>query len=593
MKELLGWKKGLSVLAVASLTALTIAGCSNSNSNSNSNSSEGNSAAAASNANSKSNTTDAAANNSKSTDGETANEPLKQVKLSLLTNWNGWNSAPPDEENNPIAKVIREKTGVTLDIIPVNQNEVEKINTMFATQDLPDIYIGAPWVGGAEMEAFYKAGNEGQLTDLTPYLDKFPNITKYMAKDKVPAGFYNRYIDPSNFGGKSYFLISTPMTPQDSTDWLYSSYIRKDIAAKVGIDPQSVHTPDDYYNLLKKIKDLGLKENGKDIIPAGGFHGGWAVDYMANRFFLDTGDGGWMTDKDGNVKYGFMTQNQTDEVLYMRKLISEGLIDPEAFLQSEAIANEKVSQGRYAVLTAHFNSIYDATRSFVKDHPDAEFVPVGPFNDRDGNPNRAVFNQGTSNVIAFPKSNKDIEASLRLIDYLYSDEGNLLVKYGIEGQTYTMKDGKPVAIPDVLKKKQEDPNYALSLGLDAGYNALTGPDRTFSLFGGPLGHEADPKSKLQEEYTKILRPQGVQMVTTIDPGSVVRTDPKWESNFKPIVDNQQSVIQQAYYAKSDDEAIKILDQVRAQLEKAGIHDIEKMLTEKNKETPMTFYITGN
>jgi len=517
-------------------------------------------------------------------------EPLEQVTLKYLHNWNGANVIPDDMFNNPVAKVIREKTGVSIEIINVTQNETERVNMMFATQDFPDIYAGPAWAGGGEIESTLKGAQENQLVDLTPYLEQYPNLAVSVAKENVPPHMWERYFNPDNFGGKSYMLYSVnPSSPADVKDWLYNQYVRKDIAEAIGIDPQSVRTPDDFYNFLKAIKDGGFEENGQPVIPLGGFHGGWAIDIMNKMFY--NGASGWVFDENGNAHFDFMIPERVEAILYIRKLVEEGLIDPEAFVQSRAIADEKAVQGRIAVLSAHYYSIYDTIRPFVDARPEAEYVPVGPLNDASGDPFKTRLVGQGSNVIAIPHTSKNPDAAARLLNFLFSDEGQLLAKYGIEGVHYDMADGYPVAKKEWIEKQKEDPNALRNEGIGI-YANLTGPNKTFSLLGGEFGHQHDPKFELIEEYTKIIRPNGIELAEGYDPGIFARQHEKWEQ-LKPITDGLTDIIKQAYYARSDEEAMQIINATREQLERAGIREVEAALTEAAKEIEFRTYASAN
>ncbi|MDF2646539.1 MAG: transporter substrate-binding protein [Paenibacillus sp.] len=236
----------------------------------------------------------------------------KEVTLKILNNWNGSNGSESDM--NAVAKVIKEKTGVTVQMEYTKGSEVEKVNTIFATQDLPDIYTGPAW--GGELDGIVKAAKEGQLVDLSGKLADYPNLAKEIAKENVPPALYEKAIDA--YGGKKYLLYQNhPATDKDAMDWLYGFYVRKDIAEKIGVDPQSVKTKDDLYNFLKKIKDAGLKESGQPVIPLGGFHNGWAVN-IGDKMFMGSG---FLDKGDGALENNFFTKEYEEYTLYYRKLM--------------------------------------------------------------------------------------------------------------------------------------------------------------------------------------------------------------------------------------------------------------------------------
>lgn len=65
------------------------------------------------------------------------------VQLKMLICWNGGFKTAADQYNNDVAKAIRDKIGVTVEFEGINMSELEKLNMMFASGDMPDI-INAP-----------------------------------------------------------------------------------------------------------------------------------------------------------------------------------------------------------------------------------------------------------------------------------------------------------------------------------------------------------------------------------------------------------------------------------------------------------------
>ncbi|MFC5649780.1 extracellular solute-binding protein [Paenibacillus solisilvae] len=497
-----------------------------------------------------------------------------EVTVSVLHNWNG--STGADIDMTPVAKVIKEKTGVTVKWEYTKGSEVEKINTIFTTQDLPDIYTGPAW--GGELDGIIKAGKEGQLVDLTDKLDKYPNLAKAIAKENVPPALYDKAI--GGIDGKKYLMYQNqPATEKDATDWLYGFYVRKDIADKIGVDPQSVVTKDDLYNFLKKIKDAGLKENGMPVMPLGGFSNGWAVGIGNTMFY-----GADYVDKgDGTFEHVFFNKAYEDYTLYYRKLISDGLLDPETFTQTDPIAKEKITQGRIAVLAAHYPAILDASKEYVKAHPGSDYVPVGPLERAGAEANRPVdLGIQGNNVTAITKKAKNVDAALRLLDYLASDEGTLLVRYGVKGVHWDEVDGKPTAKKDWADKFTADTTGKLKKneGMGIGFESMSGQDRTVSLGGGDIW--ADPaRTAMMEKARKILRPNGISVISAYYPGDVISKSPQWES-LKPSMDQIGDVWKTAVFAKSDEAALKVINDLREQMNNTGYPEAIKYANDNLK-----------
>src|SRR5699024_9889884 len=262
---------------------------------------------------------------------------------------------PEDPFNNPIAKKIKEETGVLLDYEYTNESEVEKLTQVLATGEYPDIYVGPAW--GKEAELMLEAGNEGILHDLTPYIEEYQSLADVVNPENMSPALYDNYFSKQE-GGQYLLHSEYPATEEDVKDWLYGLYVHKDIADELGVDPQSITTPDDLYDFLVKVKEGDFNANGSHVFPMGAYDNGWPLDITSEMFVPVAGAGGWFFDEEDNAHYNFMTDEYVDWVLFMRKLMDEELLDPEVYSQTGQIAKEKVAQGRYAVVPNQFNGMW-------------------------------------------------------------------------------------------------------------------------------------------------------------------------------------------------------------------------------------------
>lgn len=507
------------------------------------------------------------------------------ITLKVLHNWNG--SSGAEDTDNPVAKKILEETGVNLEFEYTAGSEVEKITQIFATGELPDMYIGPAW--GGESETLLKAANEDQLYDLTEYIDKYPNLGNLVKKENMSTSLYDNIINKQQ-GGQYMLHTGYPAASDDVINWLYGLYVDKDIAEKVGIDPQSVHTPDDLYHFLKAVKDGRFEENGNPVFPLGAMGGGWPLDIMSEMFVPVAGSASWMIEDNGATELNFMTKDYEDYILYMRKLLNEGLLDPEAYTQTDVIAKEKLAQGRLAVIPNQFPGLWT---ELVKAGLQDKYVPLGPLNDFSGDPNRTEVNVTGSNLIAIPKtaSKEKLDAAMRVLDYLSSDEGFLLANYGIEGVHYEMKDGKVQANKEWVDKVQADSNALANEGIMFG--SLAGLNRQVSLAGGPFGYQYDERYKVEEEFAKMMTPEGIKPTEGTDP-NIVFKDHEYYEQIKPIFDTLGDVVLQAIHAKSDKDALKLINGSQEALKKSGIDDVAAEISKQAKEgTEFMRYRTSN
>ncbi|WP_054861138.1 extracellular solute-binding protein [Gracilibacillus sp. JCM 18860] len=518
---------------------------------------------------------------SSSEDGDT-------VTLKVLHNWNGSGGAnAPEDPMNPVAEKILEETGVKLDFEYTNGSEVDKLTQVLATGEFPDVYIGPAW--GKEAEMLLEAANDGLLHDLTPYIEKYPNLAEVVKEENMSTSLYNDIISQQE-GGQFMLHSMYPATEADIEDWLYGLYVHKDIAKEVGIDPGSVKTPEDLYNFLKAVKEGEFQASGNLVFPLGAYDNGWPLDITSEMFVPVAGAGSWFIDEEGNARYNFMTEEYEEWILYMRRLMSEGLLDPEVYSHTGTIAREKVSQGRYAVIPNQFPGLWNDTK---QGGIEEKYVPLGPLEDFSGDRYRTEFNVQGSQLIAIfaDASEEKLDAFVKLFDYLSSDEGFLLTKFGIEGGVhYDLVDGKVVAKEEMVEKindgtfKNEGINH---------YIAFSGLDREDSLGGGPFGHQFDKQYEVKQEFIKIRRKDGIQPITGIDPYSVLQNHPNFEQ-IEPVTVVMGDVVQQAIHAGSDEEALNIINETRDALIEAGIEEVADEITKQAQSgTEFMRYRTSN
>ncbi|GIO61458.1 extracellular solute-binding protein [Paenibacillus cineris] len=312
---------------------------------------------------------------------------------------------------------------VKFNLVPF-ETLTEKRNLALAGGDYPDVFYSAR-VGSAELARY---GQQGVFIPLNDLIDKYaPNFKKLMEKYPdirkgltMPDG--NIYSLPSFYDPDLLsMLIGTPL------------WINQDWLKKLGMEePQ---TTEEFYKYLQAVKATDLNGNGKhDEIPfsAGGVTA--LIDHMKGAWGLGTsGLGHKLVDVDpGTGKLRFIkTLPQYKEVLqFISKLYKEGLIDPEIFTIEGSALNAKGQAGLLG--------------STVVPNPETvmgrkEFTGLGALKGPHGDQLYAHVKVPMVHVGAFAITNKDPypEATIRWMDYFYSDEGAKLYFMGKEGETYT------------------------------------------------------------------------------------------------------------------------------------------------------------
>ncbi|WP_247741051.1 extracellular solute-binding protein [Cohnella sp. LGH] len=511
---------------------------------------------------------------------QTGSEAPKAVTLTYLSAWNGGGGAfPQDQENNLVARQVREKTGVTLKLESITTSEVEKLNTIFASDTVPDIVNAPFWsTTGGEGQVIKKAAMEGQLLDLTPYLDKYPNVKRLLTTG-VSKDFYEFEMNSPEFEGKQYFIpVETPDGTLESIhNWNYGLYARGDILKALNVKAEDIDTQDKLYDLLTQIKNGNFKDiGGKSVIPAGTMHNGWDYgrylmgwsDYNISDFRLEG----------GKVTHWTLGEDQEPRLLFMRKLISNGLFDPEAFSNTDTTANEKLATGKMAVYGAQ-PMMDQLSKTLYKTNPEMQYELLGPMKNKNGEIATQVATPGRGGfpVIFLSAKIKDPEAALRYLDYVNSEEGRLLAYWGVEGQTYTLDNGQPRWLPEVKQKYDNNPDEKR----DEGLNFL--PGRFIGAFSSDVTwpQPEDQKTewrKLEESFWKKIP---IKVIDKISANYVAREWPQYDK-YRDATNslNFDTEFRKALFAKSDEEALKMLRDIQDKFRAAGAQEMADFVAEK-------------
>ena len=418
----------------------------------------------------------------------TTNEPITMtVKL-----YHAPNTGVENYADTPVGKYIKEKLNITINLLPSTADNKE-IVTDLAANNVPDIFDS--WITPidfTQVDVLHKAATEGVLADLTDAVKKYsPTIEAAVAPDHLPI-FVKNTVYSAEFGGKLYML---PMNYSVQNPWLsgWGLYIRGDIADKLQIaTPAVIKSSDDLYNLLVKIKDAKITDtNGKPIYPLGMIQP-WPQIVSAVTRPYDFGGNMKIGIKDGKISGFIESQYAKDQVLWIRKLLKEGLLDPESFTQKYEIGAEKLAQGKYGVLPffAAF-ALPDGTdyeKTLTTGHPEMALKPLGNMNNNLGNDTN-VINKGMEACQAVAVSAKtNVDAAIKLLDLLCSKEGKATATFGAKGVQWDFNaQGFAQMTDEGFKAYKNDPKFTETMGTGvlSYFGMITGvDDPNYNIFGG-------------------------------------------------------------------------------------------------------------
>lgn len=330
-----------------------------------------------------------------------------------------------DANTDYTAKYIAEKTGynITYDMLPA-ENADEKLNLMVANKESFDLMK----LNAAQ---FYNLATAGALEPLDELIEAHGNHIKNAIK---PESWGSATINDQIFA-----LPETGAGVSIGEELV----IRQDWMEELGLEMPT--TTDELYDVLVAIRDA------KKIVPLTGSNDSIYGDIAAAFGVLTE----WK-EVDGKLMHRAELPEMKDFIGYMNKLYTEGLLDTEMPINTAAKAIEKFSSGRAGVYKLAWWNAGNTINALTDNNPDAKVTPIPYLKNKDGEVQVGAL-ANTSWFIAIPKSSKNKEDAMKLLNAKLEPETFKGMAIGEEGVHHEVKDGKYFPI---LPKFNDDLNNA-------------------------------------------------------------------------------------------------------------------------------------
>ncbi|WFA87266.1 sugar ABC transporter substrate-binding protein [Paenibacillus amylolyticus] len=348
--------------------------------------------------------------------------------LTWYVNADWWNT---DFGKDIVTKKIKEDLNINIKFITGDDT---KLNTFFAGGDMPDLLT----VFDSNSPVVQKAATWAMpLNDLAEKYD--PYFNKVAAADTLN---WFQLADGKTYGYPNY---SNTQEDYDSGNIPAKTafIIRKDVYEALG--SPVIGTPEEFQSVMKRIK-----QEFPALIPFGfnsiGEGTGSLGDTLQDSIGvpLETESGEFY---DRNLDEDYLTWLKTLNTVYR-----DGNISDDSFADDGTAFEEKVKSGKYATM------LLDGTpqqggnlQIYMSANPGKEYVAIdGPQSTKGNAPtlNQSGITGWMINFIS--KDCKDPAKAIQIFTYLLSEEGQTLMNYGIEGETYQTKaDGSVELLPAV------------------------------------------------------------------------------------------------------------------------------------------------
>ncbi|MFD1137421.1 ABC transporter substrate-binding protein [Paenibacillus urinalis] len=366
-------------------------------------------------------------------------------------NWNKMQDA--------VGQKIIEETGVTInaeyDISSGGGND--KIALMAASGDYPDLIFPKGNLS--------KLVDAGAMIDMTDLIEEHaPNLKKLYEGQMDRLKYSNEdpaiYAIPTNAGvGQTYFDAGGGFNLQHK------------VVKELGYP--EIKTLEDFENALREYyAKHPTTEDGQPTIPLTLSADGWRIMItVTNPAFGATGapdDGEYYINPETyEAMLHYKRPEEKEYFRWLNKMYNEGLLDKDSFIQKDDQYKAKIASGRVLGLIDQgwaYGDAENALKSAGKFEETYGHYPVS----LDETYKRADFQDIGLDAygIGITVSNEDPVRTIKFLDWLASDEAQVLNNWGVEGEHYVVEDGVrkiPAEVQD--RKSNDNANFTKETGI--------------------------------------------------------------------------------------------------------------------------------
>ena len=369
-----------------------------------------------------------------------------------------FNQDPNDEDNgfrNPVAKEITRRTGVFLDIAYPVTDVTDSVKRIISSKEYPDLI----YAKGAELSSFVEAG---ALIDLRPLIEEYgPNIKKLYGKNLKRLSY--------SYEDKSIYTLGASPVEEESLEPGFGFSLQHAVVKDLGFP--KIETVKDFEEAILKYKEKYPTINGEPTIGLTMLATDWYWQIgVGNSAGFATGapdDGNWYIDPNTyEAKYRFTRPEEKEYYRWLNHMNNIGLLDQDSFVQRADAYYAKIASGRVlGLIDAKW--AYSNGESRLKTQGNYErtygLYPVQLDKTTKSAEFRGIGYSGGWGV-GISTSCKNPVAVIKFLDWMCSDEGQILRNWGIEGVNYQVVNKKRVLTEEEIERR-EDKNYKSDTGI--------------------------------------------------------------------------------------------------------------------------------
>ncbi|MGN0294549.1 MAG: extracellular solute-binding protein [Lachnospiraceae bacterium] len=494
-----------------------------------------------------------------------------------------------DPWTDPVAQALTEATGVKLKTdYPVSSDD-QKVALMIAEQSYPDI-IYAKGDAASLIDA-------GALIDMTDLIEEYgPNIKKMYGEEFDKLKYSED--DPSIYQLSSYAVGGELYTSSGNAQVQWD--VLKENNYKL---PETL---DEYEAMIKNYlaahptNDDGMDNIGISL-SASDWH--WMITLGNPAGYIAEGapdNGQWLIDENYNATYKFRSEKVREYFKWLNRMYNEGILDHEFATQTHEDYIAKIASGRVLSLMDTDWDYSDGEKVLEADGKLSKTYAALPLTMDKDTKCASLMYQGltTGQGVGITTACKDPVAAIKFLDYLCSDEGQVLVNWGIKDVNYFVdENGKRYRTEDEIKESNSNQDYAKTTGV--GFHSYP-----FPCYGtGVVDSEGNTytttsKESVMAEYNEeekaACEAWNVDLLVDVFPQASEFEVPDYSAVWaytKPAeFDEIGNVLDEVAWSQlitcvigKEADFDKNYDAMLKELDKSGVADAEAMLTDIIKE----------
>jgi len=432
---------------------------------------------------------------------------------------------------DPVAKKITEATGVTLAVDHPVGGDQQAIPLMIASGQYPDLIYAK-----GNLNLLIEAGAVIPLDDL---IEKNGKHIKELYGDQM-VRLRNSSEDPRIYTVGTYDA-KTAIWKTDGTMQLQHAVLKE-------LGYPKMQTLDDYEKAIKAYMQKYPTINGQKTIGLSLLVDTWQwyidLSNPSNALIGFPDDGQWIVDqRTMEAQYKFLHPDAKLFYKWLNRMNSEGILDPESFTQKEDIWRAKIAAGRVLGLAYPVWGYAEARTSLINDGMEDRTYAYLPIMADERFSCVALKDSGFGGGwgIAISSSCKDPERAFEFLDWMCSEEAQVLVNWGIEGVNYQVIDGKRVVPDEQQRLVDTDPDYGRKTGVGRWAYPFPMRGRGYIDSTGNYNTKDSPERIINQEYLPVeketLAAYGVEMWIDLFPSTeslgVSKHGAAWQYTLPP------------------------------------------------------------